>query len=39
MEAAKQQKEDAPQKEIDRAKKEADDLEVAREKNVKAFRP
>jgi hypothetical protein len=39
VEAAKQQKEEAPQKEIARAKKEADDLEVAREKNVKAFRP
>jgi len=38
-EAAKQQREDAPQKEIAREKKVADDLEVAREKNVKVFRP
>jgi hypothetical protein len=38
-EAARQQLEDAPQKEIDRVKKEADDLEVTRAKNVKAFRP
>jgi hypothetical protein len=39
LEAAKQQREDAPQMEVARVKKEADDLEVAREKNVKAFRP
>lgn len=38
-EAARQQLEDAPQREIDRLKKEADDLEVTRAKNVKAFRP
>jgi hypothetical protein len=28
-----------PQKEIDRQKKEADDLEAARQKNRKTFRP
>jgi hypothetical protein len=39
IEAAKQQLEDAPQKALDRAKKEADDLEVTRAKNVRAFRP
>ena len=39
IEAAKQERADAPQKEIDRAKKIADDLETARQANLKAFRP
>jgi len=39
LDAAKQQRADAPQKEIDRLKKEAADLEVEREKNVKTNRP
>ena len=37
--AAKQEREDAPQMEIARAKKEADDLEMARQNNLKSFRP
>jgi hypothetical protein len=37
--AAKQEPEDAPQMQIDRAKKEADDLETARQNNLKFFRP
>jgi hypothetical protein len=38
-EAVKQEREDAPQREIARVKKEADDLETLREANLKAFRP
>src|SRR6185437_9187926 len=37
--AAKQARQDAPQMEITRAKKEADDLETARQNNLKSFRP
>jgi hypothetical protein len=37
--AAKLEKQDAPQKEADRQKKEIDDLELTREKNQKSFRP
>jgi hypothetical protein len=37
--AAKQAGEDAPQMEIARVKKEADDLEAARQNNLKSFRP
>jgi hypothetical protein len=37
--AAKQQREDAPQMEIARAKKEADNLETVRQNNLKSFRP
>lgn len=37
--SAKQEREDAPQMEIARVKKEADDLEAARQDNLKAFRP
>ncbi len=36
--AAKQAREDAPQMEIARVKKEADDLETARQNNLKSFR-
>jgi len=32
-------KEEAPQKEIDRQKKEVDDRDVTRQKNIKSFRP
>jgi hypothetical protein len=39
IESAKLAKEQAPQKEIDRQKKEVDDLDIAREKNIKSFRP
>ena len=39
VESAKLAKEQAPQKEIDRQKKEVDDLDLAREKNMKSFRP
>jgi hypothetical protein len=38
-EAIQQDREDAPQKEIARVKKEADDLEAQRQSNLKAFRP
>lgn len=38
-ESVKLEKEQAPQKEIDRQKKEADDLEAVRLKNQKTFRP
>lgn len=38
-ESARIEKEEAPQREIDRQKKEADDLDVMRQKNKKAFRP
>jgi hypothetical protein len=38
-EAVKQEHEDAPQTEIARVKKEADDLETTRQANLKAFRP
>lgn len=37
--AAKQERQDAPQMETARVKKEADDLETARQNNLKAFRP
>lgn len=37
--AAKLEKQDAPQREADRQKKEIDDLELTREKNEKSFRP
>jgi hypothetical protein len=37
--ALRQEREDAPQKEIARVKKAADDLETARQKNLKTFRP
>lgn len=37
--AAKQEQEDAPQMAIARAKKEADNLETARQNNLKSFRP
>jgi hypothetical protein len=38
-ESLKLDKEEAPQKEIDRRKSEADTLETARQKNMKSFRP
>ncbi len=38
-ESVKVENEGAPQKEIDRQKKEADNLEVVRQKNVETFRP
>ena len=38
-ESVKLDKEQAPQKEIDRQKKVADDLDIARLKNMKTFRP
>jgi hypothetical protein len=37
--AAQQQREDAPQREIARVKKEADDLETMRQANLKTFQP
>ena len=37
--AAKQEREDAPQMAIARAKKEAENLETARQNNLKSFRP
>jgi phage tail sheath protein FI len=37
--ATKQAREDAPQKEVARAKKETDDLEAQRQTNLKVFRP
>jgi hypothetical protein len=39
IESVRLDQEEAPQKEIDRKKKEVDDLEVAREANQKTFRP
>ena len=39
IEAAKQERADAPQKEIARVKKAADDLETERQANLKVFRP
>ena len=39
VESAKLAKEQAPQKEIDRQIKEVDDLDIARQKNIKSFRP
>jgi hypothetical protein len=39
VEAAKQERSDAPQKEIARTKKAADDLETERQANLKVFRP
>ena len=39
IEAAKQERADAPQNEIARGKKAADDLETERQANLKAFRP
>jgi hypothetical protein len=38
-ESAKLEKEAAPQREIDRQKKEVDDLDLARQKNKKTFQP
>ena len=38
-ESVKLEKQEAPQKEIERQQKEADDLEVARQKNRKIFLP
>jgi hypothetical protein len=38
-EAVKLDKQEGPQREAERQKKQADDLEVAREKNQKSFRP
>ncbi|MFZ0978135.1 MAG: hypothetical protein WAN23_01925 [Candidatus Acidiferrales bacterium] len=38
-EAVTQESEDAPQKEVARLKKEADDLETQRQNNLKTFRP
>jgi hypothetical protein len=37
--AVAQESEEAPQKEIARLKKEADDLETQRQSNLKTFRP
>jgi hypothetical protein len=37
--ASKEQRDDAPQREIARVKKEAADLEAARQANLKAFQP
>ena len=37
--SVKLDKEQAPQREIDRQKKEVDDLDIARQKNMKSFRP
>jgi hypothetical protein len=39
IQSVKLENEEAPQKEIDRQKKAADNLEVARQKNMKTFRP
>jgi hypothetical protein len=39
IEAAKQERSDAPQEEIARTKKAADELEAERQSNLKAFRP
>jgi hypothetical protein len=39
IESLRLDQEEAPQKEIDRKKKEVDDLEVARQANQKTFRP
>jgi hypothetical protein len=39
IESVRLDQEEAPQKEIDRKKKEVDDLEVARQANQKTFRP
>lgn len=39
VEATKLEEQEGPQKETDRQKKEADDLEIARQKNRKTFRP
>jgi hypothetical protein len=38
-ESVKLEKQEAPQKEIDRQKKEVDDLDIARQKNKETFRP
>ena len=38
-EGLKLEKDEAPQRELARAKKDADDLETVRQKNLKAFRP
>jgi hypothetical protein len=38
-EAVKLEEQEGPQREAERQKKEADDLEVARQKNQKTFRP
>ena len=39
VESVKLDEQQAPQKEIDRQKKVADDLDIARQKNMKTFRP
>jgi hypothetical protein len=39
IEAVKLEKQEGPQREADRQKKQMDDLEVARQKNQKSFRP
>jgi hypothetical protein len=38
-ESVELERQEAPQKEVDRVKKEADDLEVERQKNIKILRP
>jgi hypothetical protein len=38
-ESVKLEQQEAPQKEVERAKKEADDLEAERQKNIKTLRP
>ena len=38
-ESVQLERQEAPQKEADRVKKEADDLEVERQKNIKTLRP
>jgi hypothetical protein len=38
-ESVELERQEAPQKEVERAKKEADDLEVDRQKNIKTLRP
>ena len=38
-ESVRLDKQEAPQKEVDRQKKQADDLEATRQKNQKTFRP
>jgi len=39
VEAAKLDEREGPQREAERQKKQLDDLEVARQKNQKSFRP
>jgi hypothetical protein len=38
-ESVELERQEAPQKEVQRAKREADDLEVERQKNIKTLRP